>query len=177
MELSERMQKRIAEGKQWLAETANETPAQLVERLADYERALDAQLAGLTGAQWTFKPEPDEWSIREVCLHVANSVRGVAMLTELLSAGQDGPKTVRMSVLDADEGQSASDILEKLRQDFRRSAAASQMLEGDYDTEKTTEHPYFGPLNGKQWAVFNLMHVSIHLKQIERIKSDANFPN
>jgi hypothetical protein len=176
MELSERMQKRIAEGKKWLAKTADETPAQLVERLAEYERALDAELAGLTDAQWTFKPAPDEWSIREVCLHVANSVRGVAMLTELLSAGQDGPEKVRMSVLDADEGQSAADIQNQLRQDFQRSAAASELLQGGYDTEKTTEHPFFGPLDGKEWAVFNLMHVSIHLQQIERIKSDANFP-
>lgn len=176
MEIPEALRKRIAEGKRWLAEVQDESPDQLAARLKEYEEALNASLEGLSDEQWAYSPAEDQWSIREVCLHVTNSVRGVAMLTNVLAAGKDGPDTIVMSVKDEDGGASTEEIRAMLKKAFQRSAEATLALSDGFNAEKTTEHPFFGALNCKEWAVFNLMHVSIHIQQIERIKSDANFP-
>jgi hypothetical protein len=176
MERTEKLQNRIAQGLQWLAKVRGESPGQIAVRLKGYADDLVAALEGLTDPQWTFKPAEDQWSVREVCLHVSNSVRGTAMLTKVLAAGNDGPDDIRMGVLDEDDGAPADEIIDRVRKTFQRADDATRSLGGDVNTEKTAKHPYFGALNCKDWAVFNLMHVSIHIQQIERIKSDANFP-
>ncbi len=176
MEIPEALRERVAIGKQWLADVREESPDQLIVRLKGYETSLNEALTNLTDAQWSFTPAADQWSIRQVCLHVSHSVRSVAMLTKMLAAGKDGPGEVRMGLLDEDRGGNAEDVLALLRKAFQRAEDSIRFLDGDIDTSKTNKHPYFGELNCTEWAVFNMMHVSIHIQQIERIKNTAGFP-
>src|SRR6266851_1287860 len=45
-------------------------------------------LDGVGDAQAAFKPSPDDWSIREVALHVLNGSRSVQQVVEALAAGR-----------------------------------------------------------------------------------------
>ena len=43
--------------------------------------------------------------------------------------------------------------------------------------EHVVEHPAFGPLDAQQWALFLATHVTRHVRQIEGIRAERNFPN
>jgi len=169
MELTEAQRDRIAAGKKWLAEVCGESATQLIDRLNGYEASFNAALDGLTGEQWSFAPAADKWSIRDVCHHITHSVRSMAMLTETLASGKDGPKEIVMGLKDEDCGASVAELGAQLRKAFQRAEESIRRFDGDVDTAKTTEHPVFGALNCKEWAVFNLMHISIQHKQIVEI--------
>lgn len=176
MEFTEAQRERIAAGEKWLAEVREESAAQLIARLNGYEDSYNATLAGLNGEQWSFAPATNKWSIRDVCHHITHSVRSITMLTKTLAAGKDGPDEIVMGLKDEDRGASAEELGTRLRKAFQRAEESIRLFEGDVDTVKTTKHPVFGALNCKEWAVFNLMHISIHIKQIEGIKSESTYP-
>jgi len=176
MDLTEAQRNRIAAGKKWLADVHEESAAQLIARLNDYEEALNASLTNLTNNQWSFAPAVDKWSIRDVCHHITHSLRSISLLTKMLAAGKNGPGKIIMGLKDEDTGASVEEIAAQLRKAFQRTEESIRLFDGDADTVKTTEHPIFDALNSKEWAVFNLMHLSIHIRQIEGIKNDPGYP-
>jgi len=176
MEFTEAQRNRIAAGKKWLAEIREESADQLIARLHDYQESLNATLAHLTDAQWTFSPAPNKWSIRDVCHHITHSVRSIAILTKALAAGKDGPGDLAMGLKDEDTGASADELGAQLRKAFQRAEESMRLFDREVDMTKTVEHPIFGELNSKEWAVFNLMHLSIHIRQIEGIKKESAYP-
>lgn len=176
MERTEAQRDRIAAGKKWLAEVRGESADQLIARLNGYETSFNATLDGLTEEQWSFAPASDKWSVRDVCHHITHSVRSAAMLTKTLAAGKDGPKEIVMGLKDEDRGASVEELGAQLRKAFQWAEESIRLFDGDVDTAKTTEHPVFGALDCKEWAVFNMMHISIHIKQIEGIKNAASYP-
>ena len=42
--------------------------------------------------------------------------------------------------------------------------------------EHVVEHPAFGPLDAQQWVLFLATHVTRHVRQIEGIRAEPNFP-
>ncbi len=176
MELTDAQRERIAAGKQWLAQVREESADQLNARLADYEASLNDRIHGLTNDQLTFLPSPDHWSIRQVCLHITHSVRTVAIIVSTLAGGKDGPEKIAMGLMDDDHGDNEEELSRRLREAFQLADDATRLLDGNFNNDQTTDHPFFGALNCKEWAVFNLMHVSIHIQQIDRIKNDSSYP-
>ncbi len=176
MEMTDAMRARVEAGKQWLAQVREESAAQLNARLAEYETALNASIHGLSNEQLVFTPGADQWSVRQVGLHLTHSVRAVANIVKVLAAGEDRRGEIVMGLLDDDRQDSATELSARLREAFQQAEDATEVFDREFSREKTAQHPYFGPLDCKEWAVFNLMHISIHIQQIERIKNDSAFP-
>ena len=42
--------------------------------------------------------------------------------------------------------------------------------------ERTWDHPWFGPLNFKEWIVFQRLHAMDHVQQIERLREHPDYP-
>ena len=42
--------------------------------------------------------------------------------------------------------------------------------------ERTWDHPWFGPLNFKEWIAFQRLHALDHLQQMERLKEHPDYP-
>ena len=58
----------------------------------------------------------------------------------------------------------------------RELFSSVQALTLDVNVDVTFDHPFFGPLNCRKWAVFQRVHDGDHAGQIEKIKAADGFP-
>ncbi len=145
----------------------------LIER--ERTRLLDL-LDGLSDAQAFWKPQPDEWSIKDVLRHLLNSERLVVGIVTSLAAGVLPEDEIRPGLQDPQELVSLEDIVERLRGERQRLLAFLDSVSPSADLSATFPHPWFGPLNCKEWAAFQRIHDSDHIGQIEKIKAAPGFP-
>jgi len=145
--------------------------AALMERTgADCTRCLD----DVDEEQATFSHD-QEWSIKEVLGHMLTSGAGVNR--EIGNLVEDRPSTreARMGVV-----RGADRPIEELRQAlsrlWRESGRLAAALPEDGSTERTFEHPFFGPLNFREWIAFQRIHAMDHIQQIEKVKAHPGYP-
>ncbi|MCU1257127.1 MAG: hypothetical protein JWO80_12 [Bryobacterales bacterium] len=149
----------------------------------------------LDGAQWTFKPAPDRWSIGEVVEHLG-VVEGyfqqnvVPRLRDAPAPPADrDPQHVDGLVLAMVDGppfgappqilpsgrwtpqESLREFLEK-----RNQTAAFLHASAAEHRQHALPHPAFGVLDGYQWVLFIAVHSARHAKQILVVKADPAFP-
>ena len=158
------------------------------------------ELGELTKEQLHFKPSPDNWSITETLQHLFLSEQGTHLyMGKKLQNVEDLPKSgfknaYRVFLLKwflrsnkkfkvppranvAPSGDvSFGDLTEQwnqLRKDF-----AEQLNTFDVESAKklTFKHPRIGYINAHQVLVFLQEHFNHHMKQLDRIKADSNFP-
>ncbi len=133
-------------------------------------------LAGMSDEQAVFKPSAEEWSVFEVLQHAAEAGRRTARGCVALAAGEELNKTVRA-------GQIKDEPFTSLDQARAALDAAHQELLNFVDSlspktnvEAMLDHPFFGPLNCREWAAFQRVHDGDHAGQIEQITSAAGYP-
>lgn len=145
--------------------------------------ALIGSLEGLSDEQARFKPAPDQWSILELMDHVVTIKRFLVVLCQHMSEGawppglteawqeealQDGATTRRFtSIAEAREAADAA------------HGALLAFLEGvtpEMDTAKTFTHFLFGPMNFREWVVFERIHDGDHGPTIAKIRALPSFP-
>lgn len=144
----------------------------LIERTAaDCARHLE----GVSEAQAVFKPAAEEWSIAEVLRHFTPSVERVSHFAQRLAAGKAVQWEPRVGTLGY-EGISFVEIREKLGQAWQACLAVLASAPASTDEETRVAHPFFGPLNWREWIAFQRIHALDHLQQIEAIKSDPRYP-
>lgn len=168
---------RIARATKWMEEQYDKPAGELSAMMTGCRDRFIAELDGLTDPQVVFSPGESEWSVKEVCLHVSNALTatagGIAALargTTIPGKGQDD-----IGVMDADPGNS-DDIRTNVEGAFEKAIKAVGILEHDCDMDATYTHPFFGPLNCRQMAVFNILHMNVHVAQLKRIKGTEGFP-
>ncbi|MGB2606226.1 MAG: DinB family protein [Candidatus Sulfotelmatobacter sp.] len=156
-------------------------------------------IAGLSQAQWTFKPAPDRWSVAEVAEHITVSESTLLGLVQKQIMTSPATPDKREQVKGKDEL-----ILQKVP-DRSHKAQAPEFLrptgrwatEGDLtkafeesrkatmDYVRTTDddlrdhffdHPMLGTMDGYQWLLLISAHSARHTAQIEEVKADPNFP-
>src|ERR1700730_10049938 len=159
---------------------------------------LDAT-AGLSDAQWRFKPAPEVWSVGECAEHVALvEDRLFAMIlrfaTEPPASAEDLAQVegkedllVRMVTSRSRKASAPEEVCpanrwptpELLIAHFTESrdrtiAYARAGAEGLY----THIRPHFvlGPLSGYQWLLFQAAHSERHIKQMDEVKADPGYP-
>jgi hypothetical protein len=190
---------------QTTAVPAPATPLSTVERevaLKSLQATHDAflqSIAGLSEAQWKFKPAPDRWSIAEVSEHIAiseSTIFGMVQSKVMTSpatpekraevAGKD--ETVLKMVPDRSHKAQAPEFLKPTN----RWATQAELTKAFEDSRKATmdyvrttnddlrdhfgPHPLLGPLDAYQWILLISAHSERHTKQIEEVKADPNFP-
>ncbi len=156
-------------------------------------------VAGLSEAQWNFKPSPEVWSVAEVAEHIAISEDTIFTLVS-----QNLVKTPAQPDKKADVSGKDQMILEKTV-DRSHKAQAPEMLRPTHRwpaqqalidhfkesrdrtiayIEKTQDdlrdhfapHPVLKLLDGYQWTLLISAHSHRHTLQIEEVKANPSFP-
>lgn len=175
MEISEQMKERLAKAFDYIESHKEDSRESLHAQFFALQQQFLEVISNLSDAQFTYKLNDKEWSIKEVCLHVSNSMRGGGSVVPILAGGTTLTNDVQPGVLDADPGDQAA-ILRLVEKEFEGVLKNLACLDGTENREATFKHPFFGPLECRQTAAFNNLHLNIHLKQVQRVKGYENFP-
>ncbi len=167
----------------------------LSELHATRKQFLDA-VAGLSPAQWNFKPDAAAWSIAECAEHLAVTEDFIFNLVtkELPASPEAAPekKLADEAVLKRTADRSTKyknpEPLAPARRWPSPDAAVAHFRESrdrSLDYLRTTTdplrkrfapHPVLGPVDGYQWLLLMSAHVTRHVAQIEEIKTNPKFP-
>jgi hypothetical protein len=156
---------------------------------------LDAT-KGLSQAQWNFKPGPDRWSVAQVMEHIAASEDFIRanFLDKVMTLpggepGRDAKKmdaAVEAMIPDRSHKAQAPEPLVpnnrfgspegSLKHFLESREATAQFLRS---TAGLRDHVMDGPIgkmDGYEFILFIAAHNERHVKQINEVKADPNFP-
>jgi len=157
---------------------------------------LDAT-KGLSDAQWNFKPAPDRWSVAQVMEHIAaaedfirvNLLQEKVMTLPPGEPGRNVEKTdaaVEAMIPDRSHKAQAPDPLVPNNRFGSSAGSLKHFLESRETTEQflrstagLRDHVMDGPIgkmDGYQFILFIAAHSERHVKQINEVKADPNFP-
>ena len=157
---------------------------------------LDAT-AGLSQAQWSFKPAPDRWSVAEVVEHIAAAedylmgmVTSQVMKAPARPAGEDVKAIDDMVVATIPDRSQKKQAPEPLKptnrfgtpqgslKHFTDARAQTEAFLKTHDDlrEHAIDSPMGKKLDGYEWLLFVAGHSERHTKQINEVKADPNFP-
>lgn len=171
----------------------------LVAHLEKTRKALADATAGLSAAQWNFKPAPDRWSVAECVEHLALSEDLIFQrVTERMlkspaeperKEATKGKEDLILKVIpDRSQKFQAPEPLvprgkwatpEEALRHFRESRAHS------IEYVKTTQddlrghffdHPVVKTLDGYQWLLLMSAHTQRHTAQLLEVKANPDFP-
>ena len=168
-----------------------------MQYLESTKKGIEEATRGLSTAQWNFKAGPDRWSVAEVMEHIAAAedlIRG--MIIEKAMKG--GPPELGRDVKKIDDGvvamipdrshkAQAPEALKPTNRFASPEGSLKHFLESRAQTEEflnntpdLRQHVIDSPLGMKldayEWVLFLTAHSERHLKQIQEVKSDPNFP-
>jgi len=144
------------------------------EKLELYGRGFDMLMETLKNfprEMWKFKPEPKEWSVHEVLIHLADSESNAALRARKLIVEPGGPlmgyDQDKWAVdLDYHE-HSYEDALEIVRL-VRKSTYELLKKQSDEVFEHTVKHPeYEEPYTFEKWLDIYSAHIPGHIEQIK----------
>jgi DinB superfamily len=157
---------------------------------------LDAT-KGLSEAQWNFKPGPDRWSVAQVMEHIAAAedfirVDFVQKKVMVLPAGDPGRDVQKMDaaveamIPDRSHKTQAPEPLVPNNRFGSPEGSLKHFLESRETTEQflrstagLRDHVMDGPvgkMDGYEFILFIAAHSERHVKQINEVKADPNFP-
>jgi len=157
---------------------------------------LDAT-KGLSEAQWNFKPAPDRWSVAQVMEHIAASEDFIrnGLLNEKVMvspAGDPGrdvkniDAAVEAMVPDRSHKAQAPEPLIPNNRFGSPVGSLKQVLDSRDIPEQSLrstvglrDHVIDGPvgkMDGYEFILFIAAHSERHVKQINEVKADPNFP-
>ena len=142
----------------------------IVEVIERERRRLVGVLAGLSQEQAEFVPSAGQWSIRDVVEHVAAAERGVVEVIARL-AGVAAPSAGPPAA-----GQSLTKLRSHLTAVRSELLNLVEPLPQDANLGAKDDHPFFGPLNWKEWLAFQRVHDGDHIEQIEAIRRSPSYP-
>jgi hypothetical protein len=152
---------------------------------------------GLSAAQWNFKPAPDRWSVAQVMEHIAaaedfirvNLVQGKVMTLPAGEPGRDVKKidaAVEAMIPDRSHKAQAPEPLVPNNRFGSPEGSLKHFLESRAITEQflrstagLRDHVMDGPvgkMDGYEFILFLAAHSERHVKQINEVKADPNFP-
>lgn len=165
--------------------------------LADTRVRVITAVSDLSPAQWTFRAEPERWSIADTVEHLVSAeqlflqsiatrlhdapattsihdprnldARIVARVSSRASRGEAPPQLRPIDRWRADE------LADRFAQGRDQTLAFVQSL-GAGTRLHAIEHPVFGALDGYQWALLTAAHTERHAQQIEEVKAHSDFP-
>jgi len=141
--------------------------AEVIER---ERRRLVEMLANVSQEQAEFVPSAGQWPIRDVAEHVAAAERGVVEIIARLAgvaAPPEGPPAV---------GQSLTELRQHLSSVRSQLLGVVGSLPQDANLGAKHDHPFFGPLNWKEWLAFQRVHDGDHIEQMEAIRRSPSYP-
>jgi len=145
--------------------------AALMERTgAECARCLE----DASDAQASFS-HGEEWSMKEVLGHMLGSSAAINHEIAGLSAGRESRLVGRTGVT-AGGDRPIEELRLALARLWRETGGLVASLPEDGNLERTWDHPWFGPLNFKEWIAFQRLHAMDHVQQMERLKEHTDYP-
>src|SRR5215472_14521241 len=165
-----------------LAQAPSLTQADRDKALAYLESTRQGVLgatAGLSPAQWNFKPGPDRWSVAEVAEHIAAAedlLRGMivekVMTAPPRPAGEDVAAIDQMVLKGVPDRSQKKQAPEPLKHFVEARTATEDLLKKTPDLrEHATDSPMGKKLDGYEWILFIAAHSERHTKQILEVKA------
>src|SRR3990170_7890618 len=119
---------------------------------SDCARCLD----GVSDRQASFS-HGEEWSMKEVVGHMLGSGEAINREIAGLAAGREASRTGRTG-LTAGGDRPIEELRGALAGLWTETGRLVASLPEDGNLERTWDHPWFGPLNFKEWIVFQRLH-------------------
>jgi dGTP triphosphohydrolase len=149
--------------------------AEINEKIEQYGRGyglLSAALAEVPKEAWTHRPEPNEWSVHEIIVHMADSesmsaLRARKLLVEPGSTLMGYEEAKWADALDY-KRQNVEDALEIIRL-ARISTYELLKRQPDEVFTHSVIHPEYpdAPYTFEQWLNIYARHIPDHIKQIK----------
>ena len=133
-------------------------------------------LAGMSDEQAGFKPSAEEWSVLQVLQHAAEAGRRTARGCVALAVGGELNKIERVGQIRNKPFTSLGQARAALDAGHQELLDFVDSLSSETNVEATLDHPFFGPLNCREWAAFQRIHDGDHAGQIEQITSAVGYP-
>ncbi|MDO8613078.1 MAG: DinB family protein [Dehalococcoidia bacterium] len=145
--------------------------AALMERTAaDCARCLE----GVSDRQASFG-YGEEWSMKEVVGHML--VASLSINREIANLVEGRPVSQPGRVgLTAGGDRPIEELRLALARLWRETGGLVASLPEDGNLERTWDHPWFGPLNFKEWIAFQRLHAMDHVQQMERLREHPDYP-
>jgi uncharacterized damage-inducible protein DinB len=171
----------------------------LIEQMEMSKKAFLASIAGISEAQWTFKPAPNVWSVQECAEHivlsetflfdttqqilkspaVARPDRSNAAFDQQLAVGVQDRSHKATAPAPIDPVGKASTLTPS---DARKQFTAKRDQNEEY--VKTTSDDLrvhvapgpAGPMDAYQFLVLMATHTARHTAQIKEVQENANYP-
>lgn len=162
--------------------------------LRELKEALDSSIRDMSNERMKWHP-PGKWSAAEVLEHLYLTYTGtIKGFERVMHAGK--PLAARASLRQRSrtlvvfgfnylpEGRKAPSATlprglpaERVRNEVALKIAAMDEIiarcEARFGGAKLLDHPILGPLTGKQWRRFHLIHGRHHAKQIARLREQS----
>ncbi|HUE22184.1 MAG TPA: DinB family protein [Bryobacteraceae bacterium] len=175
--------------------TQAERDRAIAELTASRQQFLDS-VAGLSAAQWSFKPDEKTWSVAECAEHIALSedlifgsvtriAQGPAMPDKKSAVTDD---FILQAVVDRSHKFQAPEAL-RPKQTF---ATPQEAVDHFKQSRETTiayvrdtqddlrghffDHPVLKTMDGYQWILLLSAHSQRHTAQLNEVKANPNFP-
>jgi uncharacterized damage-inducible protein DinB len=175
--------------------TQAERDRAIAELTASRQQFLDS-VAGLSAAQWNFKPDEKTWSVAECAEHIAVSedvIFGSVAKMVKMPAAPDKKSAVTddfilTAVVDRTHKFQAPEVL----QPTHRFATPQELIEHFKQSREQTiayvrdtqddlrahffDHPVLKTMDTYQWILLLSAHSRRHTAQLNEVKANANFP-
>ena len=171
----------------------------LIEQMEMSKKAFLASIAGISEAQWTFKPAPNVWSVQECAEHIVLSETFIfdsalqvlktpavprpdksnAQVDQMLAIGvQDRSHKLTAPAPIDPAGRASTLTPAAARKQFTEKRDANeQYVKTTQDDLRVHVAPGpAGPMDSYQFLVLMATHTARHTEQIKEVQANANYP-
>ena len=168
----------------------------IVRELQRTEAKFLKSVDGLSEAQWHFKAAENRWSIAQCAEHIAaaepmlrpmiEAAMGKELTPEMLAEARKDEMVLKGLVDRSKKFNAPEPLVPTNRygspaaavEAFKKERAETiQLAQKDIDLRTHGDkHFFLGPLDAYGWFLFDSAHVERHTAQIEKVKTDPNFP-
>ncbi len=144
-------------------------------KIEEYGRGFDlltAALADVPRGAWQFKPAPDDWSVHEILVHMADSESMGALRVRKLIAE---PGSTLMTYDEAQwaeachyQNQSADDALQLFKLTRQTTYRLLKIVPAQVFTHWVTHPAFPEPFTLEQWLNIYTRHVPEHIEQLKK---------
>lgn len=151
-----------------VSQAAKLSPPQLVAKLrADGELLYEA-LAAVPVERWRRRPAPNDWSAAELAGHAIEVTQRDAACVEAVLDGREPPAFIldEVGAEIACAPANAAEFCDAFNEIREAFFARILLATGDEHLGVAIDHPWFGPLNWREWLLFMRIHDVDHQRYV-----------
>lgn len=170
----------------------------LLEQLELSKKAFPASIAGLTDAQWRFKPAPAVWSVAECAEHIvlaedflfatSQQILKSPAVARLATSNPEVDKRLAAGIMDRSQKATAPEQItpaggkfatpaEATREFLARRAKTIEYVKTTQDDLRVHTAPGpLGPMDAYQFLILLATHTGRHTLQIKEVEANAGYP-